>query len=263
MSADSGTDIDTVRAYWDARPCNIRHSDAEVGSREYFDQVEARKYLVEPHIPEFAQFSEWSGKKVLEIGCGIGTDAINFARAGSDYTGVELSEVTLNLARQRFTVFGLPGRLLLGNAEDIDVALPSETFDLIYSFGVLHHTPDPVRALASIRRLCHEDTRVKLMVYAANSYKAAMIRAGLDQPEAQAGCPVAFTYHREEFAELLRQTGFRVDSMQQAHVFPYVIEEYVQYRYIKQPWFESMPAPVFEALESEFGWHLLVEARPS
>ena len=83
--------IESVKAYWDARPCNIRHSLAPVGTREYFDQVEARKYFVEPHIPGFAEFERWRGKKVLEIGCGIGTDAVNFARSGAEYVAIELS----------------------------------------------------------------------------------------------------------------------------------------------------------------------------
>ena len=83
--------IQSVKDYWNARPCNVRHSTAEIGTEEYFDQVEARKYFVEPHIPGFAEFERWKGKNVLEIGCDIGPDTINFARAGATVVAVDLS----------------------------------------------------------------------------------------------------------------------------------------------------------------------------
>src|SRR5881397_1245736 len=107
VTTESTSVIDQVRAYWNRRPCNIRHSQSPVGTTEYFDEVEQRKYFVEPHIPKFAEFERWRGKKVLEIGCGIGTDSINFARAGADITTVDLSEKSMELARQRAAVFGL------------------------------------------------------------------------------------------------------------------------------------------------------------
>src|SRR5262245_23149097 len=111
--------IEDVKAYWDRRPCNVRHSSQEIGSRQYFDEVEWRKYFVEPHIPRFAQFERWRDRRVLEIGCGIGTDAVNFARAGADYTGLELSQASLALAQGRFEIFGLNGSFCLGNAEHL------------------------------------------------------------------------------------------------------------------------------------------------
>src|SRR5512132_3300903 len=99
--------IADVQRYWDARPCNIRHSAKPVGTRAYFDEVEARKYFVEPHIPGFAEFERWRGKRVLEVGCGIGTDTINFARAGAEVTAIDLSERSLEIARKRATVYKL------------------------------------------------------------------------------------------------------------------------------------------------------------
>src|ERR1700730_17204736 len=107
----SDVEISRFRDYWNARPCNIRHSTAPVGTKEYFDEVEARKYFVESHIPRFAEFERWRGKKVLEIGCGIGTDTINFARHGAQVTAVDLTEKSLELARLRAKVFGLEDRI--------------------------------------------------------------------------------------------------------------------------------------------------------
>jgi len=113
--------IADVQRYWDARPCNVRHSLKPVGSREYFDEVEARKYLVEPHIPAFAEFERWRGKRVVEVGCGIGTDTINFARAGAQVTAVELSSESLRIAAQRADVMGVAERIrfVQANAEEL------------------------------------------------------------------------------------------------------------------------------------------------
>ena len=143
MNEFDSISLEDVRAYWDARPCNLRHSAKPVGSREYFDEVETRKYLVEPHIPSFAEFPRWSGKRVLEIGCGIGTDTINFARRGASVTAVDLSEKSLEITRARAKVFGLSDRIQLfcADAERLTSSIPVEKYDLIYSFGVIHHSP--------------------------------------------------------------------------------------------------------------------------
>ena len=81
--------IENVKQFWDDRPCNVRHSKKEIGTKEYFDEVEKKKLTAEPHIKTFSNFDEWNGKKVLEIGCGLATVGINFASHGANYTGVE------------------------------------------------------------------------------------------------------------------------------------------------------------------------------
>jgi len=255
--------IDTVKAYWDARPCNIRHSTKPVGSKEYFDEVETRKYYVEPHIPGFAQFPRWKGKRVLEVGCGIGTDTINFARAGAKVTAVDLSTESLAVAKQRAAVFGLNDQVTFhqADAERLSQTVPVEHYDLVYSFGVIHHTPNPARAAAEIRRYMAAGSEMRLMVYAKNSWKHIMIEAGLDQPEAQSGCPVAFTYTDDEVREELLK-GFEILSIERDHIFPFVVEKYVKYEYEIVPWFAAMPRKMFRALEKSLGWHKLVVARP-
>ena len=136
--------VQDVQKYWDERPCNLRHSAALPGTREYFEQVESRKYLVEPHIPGFADFPRWRDKDVLEIGCGIGTDSANFARNGARLDIVELSGESVSITRRRFELYGLQGNFIHGNAEELDTILPpGKNYDLIYSFGVIHHTPHP------------------------------------------------------------------------------------------------------------------------
>ena len=255
--------IDEVRTYWDARPCNVRHSRSEIGTRQYFDEVDARRYFVEPHIVPFAEFDRWAGKSVLEVGCGIGTDTIRFARAGATVTAIDVSGQSLDLARRRAEVYGLEDRIrfVLADAEHLDQVLEGEMYDLIYSFGVLHHTPDPAAALVQLRRLCSDGSELRIMLYARNSWKAAMIDAGLDQPEAAAGCPIATTYSAAEAEELLKD--FRILEMRQDHIFPFSIERYVNHEYQLEPWFEAMPEEMFRALKRSFGWHLLIRAVPA
>lgn len=252
--------IDLVRDYWDARPCNIRHSDLPLGSREYFDAVESKKLRVEPHIMDFTDFAQWRGRRVLEIGCGIGTAAVNFARCGADYTGVELSERSLELARRRFDVYGLTGRFYLADAEYLTSTVPVEPYDLVYSWGVIHHSPRPQEIIRQARQYMSRTSQLRIMVYAHDSWKRAMIDAELDQPEAQAGCPIALTYRREDIPNLLGP-DLEIVNIQQDHIFPYEIDAYRRGEYVRQPWFQHMPAEMFRALERNFGWHMMITAR--
>ena len=160
-----------VKEFWNNRPCNIKHSSKKFLSKEQFDEVEQKKYFVEPHIPFFADFKKWDGKKVLEIGCGIGTDSINFVRNGAKLTIVEFSEKSLEICKERFKVFGLEATFYCGDVEKLSEFLHLETFDLIYSFGVIHHTPNPTLAFNEISKYMNENTELRVMLYSKISYQ--------------------------------------------------------------------------------------------
>jgi len=283
MSADThgsaalrDTSIEKVHQYWNARPCNIRHSPKPVGTREYFDEVETRKYFVESHIPAFADFERWRGKRVLEIGCGIGTDTISFARHGARVTAVDLTEKSLEVARERARVFGLEDQVQFfqANAEKLSETVPVEKYDLIYSFGVIHHTPHPGLVLDELRKYATAETTLKVMVYHKRSWKVLWIllaygkgrvwqvdRLIAEYSEAQTGCPVTYSYSREEGRRWLAAHGFETTETDVEHIFPYRIADYVQYRYKKVWYFRWMPSPLFRRLEKMFGWHLCLTGR--
>jgi ubiquinone/menaquinone biosynthesis C-methylase UbiE len=246
-----------------------------VGTREYFDEVEARKYFVEPHIPYFAEFDRWRDKKVLEIGCGIGTDTISFARNGAQVTAVDLSPQSLELAHKRAQVYGLEKeiRFYSGSAEELSSVVPVEPYDLVYSFGVIHHTPHPERVVAEMRKYAKPGTAVKIMVYYRYSWKVLWILLSYGKgqfwrlqdliaahSEAQTGCPVTYTYTREEGRKLVESSGFRMTDAFVDHIFPYRISEYVKYRYVRNwPWNWTSPR-TFRWFERHFGWHLCLSA---
>jgi ubiquinone/menaquinone biosynthesis C-methylase UbiE len=265
--------VQDVRRYWDNRPCNIRHSTQPVGTREYFEEVERRKYLVEPHIPPFADFPRWRGKDVLEIGCGIGTDSVNFVRSGAHLTIVELSSESLGITKRRCELDGLKADFINGNAEELEHLLPPDKkFDLIYSFGVIHHTPHPERVIKAISNRLKPQGELRIMLYAGFSWKVLCIyaRYGWREPwnwkalarkysEAQIGSPVSYIYSHREARALLQ--GFDILSMTKDHIFPYRISDYVQYRYVMNWYFRWMPNSWFRWLEKRLGWHLLIVAR--
>lgn len=269
----SNITIDKVQEFWDKRPCNIRHSTKPIGTREYFDEVEKRKYMVEPHILSFANFTQWRGKKVLEIGCGIGTEAINFARNGAILTIIELSPASLDLAKKRFETYGLNANFILGNAEDLDLLLAAgEKFDLIWSFGVIHHSPHPEKIIKKCHEFLHDDGELRMMVYSKISYKLfyLMREAGIWDfsliddlvsyySEAQSGCPITYSYTFEGARRLF--SDFDIINIEKTHIFPWNIQKYIKYEYEKENCFKNISDDFFKELEAELGWHMLINAK--
>jgi SAM-dependent methyltransferase len=246
--------ISDVYNFWNSRPCNIRHSDKEIGTKEYFLEVSKKKYKVEPHILDFAQFEKWKGKDVLEVGCGIGTAAQSFIENGANYTGLDISDYSIDIAKKRLDVFGLQGNLLVHNIEE-----PVQgQFDLVYSFGVLHHTPHMDTAIDNIYDAIRPGGEFRLMLYATNSLKNYQIMDGLDQFEAQSNVPIAKTFTDDEVRACLSK--FTQIEIAQTHIFPYKIDEYKNHQYVLQDYYEKMPQPLFQCLEKHLGWHLCIKA---
>src|SRR5262249_5946934 len=153
---------------------------------------------------------------------------VNFARHGAQVTSVDLSEKSLELARRRAEVYGFGDRIKFyrGDAEALSQFVRVEPYDLIYSFGVIHHTPHPDRVLQQVRHYAQPGTTVKIMVYHQHSWKVLwiLLTEGKGQfwklrelvarnSEAQTGCPITYTYSRREGRDLLERNGFRVKNI--------------------------------------------------
>lgn len=250
--------IKKITDYWDNQPCNILNSTGEVGSKEYFDKNSQNRYFVEPHIRDFAGFHLAQGKRVLEIGCGIGADGAEFAKNGADYVGIDISEKSLEVAKKRFDVYNLRGDFHKLSGDDPKLKELGK-FDIVYSFGVIHHYPNVQEIINNVHYLLNGTGEFRFMVYAKNSWKNAMIRKGLDRYEAQDNCPLANTYTPEEIHDLL-DPKYKIMSIVQDHCFMYNIPDYKKRVYTLEPWFAAMPEDMRAAIKEYLGWHLLVKA---
>jgi ubiquinone/menaquinone biosynthesis C-methylase UbiE len=154
---------DASRHFWTGGQPGLRFASADVGSREFFAEVETRRYSLEPHILDVVRFERWTGRDVLEAGCGIATDGARFARAGARYTGLDFSPAALELARRRFELESLSGRFVQGSV--VELPCEDESFDLVYSHGVIHHVPDTQRAVDEFYRVLRPGGTALVMVY--------------------------------------------------------------------------------------------------
>ena len=172
MSESNARLKERVRAFWQAHPCGAKFAALEPGTREFFEAIEAHRYAKEWHIPSAAKFASVYGLRVLEIGCGLGTDGIQFAKAGADYTGVDLTQAAVDLASRNFMLRGLQGAFRTADAENLD--FPDNSFDLVYSHGVLHHTPDTARSIREVYRVLRPGGQAIVMLYHRHSYNHAV-----------------------------------------------------------------------------------------
>jgi ubiquinone/menaquinone biosynthesis C-methylase UbiE len=162
------TSIDEVKGFWNATPCQSRLSQ-QTERRRYFEEISQKRFRGrEWHIPIIAKFDTFRGKDVVEIGCGVGTDGIEFARNGANYVGVDLTPNSVELTRERFNVFEVPGRFEVANAEE-GLPFPDASVDHVYSFGVIHHSPTPEKIISEIYRVLRKGGTFTVMLYNRNS----------------------------------------------------------------------------------------------
>jgi ubiquinone/menaquinone biosynthesis C-methylase UbiE len=159
-----------VRRYWDDAPCGTGSITYPEGSAEYFEAIAEKRNKLEPFIADYARFDKWAAKKVLEVGCGVGSDLLRFARAGARVVGIDLSPKSVSLAKSRLQLHSCRGDVLVADAEKLP--FKDNEFDLTYSWGVLHHTPNPERAIEEIYRVTKPGGEICVMLYHRHSLVA-------------------------------------------------------------------------------------------
>ncbi|HWP42990.1 MAG TPA: class I SAM-dependent methyltransferase [Blastocatellia bacterium] len=257
-----------AREQWSANPCGAHVArDHSPGTREYFDAIEDYRYRVyAPWMRSAIGFDRYSGRQLLEIGCGTGTDLLQFARGGARVTGVDLTPRSIEITRQRFELYGQAGEFALGDAENLSFA--DESFDVVYSFGVLHHTPDTGRAIREAHRVLRPGGEAIVMLYHRTSLyywgaivlKRGILRGQLLNRSVEAimsecvehsetgGRPLVKAYTRREAREL-----FKDFSRVEISVSQLTREELGAAGGL-------LPEPVLRWLAHHFGWNLIIRA---
>lgn len=171
-----------AREQWSQDPCGAEYErEHELGTREFFDSIERHRYSeYAPWMPRLMEFDKFGGKRLLEIGCGMGTDLLQFARGGARCTAIDLTPRHIEIARHRFRLYDAKGAFMISDGERLP--FHSDSFDVVYSNGVLHHTPDTAGALREVHRVLRPGGVAKIMLYHRNSlnyWLEIVLRRGL------------------------------------------------------------------------------------
>ena len=157
-----------VQNFWQNSPCDSWFTNQPRGTGAFYRSLDEHRYKVHPRLQSAVGFERTRGLRVLEIGCGCGSEAERFARAGAHYTAVDLTDAAVSITRQRFHLASLRGRFVQGDAENLPFA--DGSFDFVYSHGVLHHTPDTPRTIREVHRVLSPGGRAVIMLYYRNSF---------------------------------------------------------------------------------------------
>src|SRR2546422_4030904 len=160
--------LEEVQAFWNVEACGTHFITEARDKGEFFERYRRFRYETEWHIPRLVPFAAARGRKVLEIGCGNGADGVLFAQNGADYTGIDLTPAAVTAAREHFSLMGVSGDFRIGNAEAL--GFPDASFSMAYSYGVLHHSPDPQKAVNEIWRVLESGGLATVMLYNRHSF---------------------------------------------------------------------------------------------
>lgn len=160
-----------VHNFWNKQSCGTQFTDKEKYSKEFFEEIELDRYAKEPEILSFAQFNSGKGKKVLEVGVGAATDFLQWAKNGAELYGIDLTPEAVAHAQHRLGLYGCSAQeIKVADAENLP--FDDDFFDIVYSWGVIHHSPDTPKALKEIIRVLKPAGKAKLMVYNRKSVLA-------------------------------------------------------------------------------------------
>ncbi len=263
-------DKQRAREQWDKDPAGaVYGSKHEFGTREFFDEVERHRYReYAPWMPEIMGFNDFSGARLLEVGCGMGTDLLQFARGGAQVTAVDLTPRSIETSRHHLELYGQAGEFALADCEHLPFA--DESFDVSYSNGVLHHTPDTAGAVREIHRILKPGGTARVMLYHRGSWaywSQIVLRYGILKGEflrgasandimsryvefnAGGGRPLVKAYTRREARELFsmfREVKIDVEQL--------LREEFYSFSRL-------VPESVFRKLRTRLGWNVIISAK--
>jgi len=247
----SESSLESVQMFWESHVNNEYYTEEARASSAYFDQIEDRRYRWHYHLKDLFSSLEGSSGELLEIGCGIGVDSIQLARCGFRVTGIDLTRAAIDIAETHAKLRGLAVNFRTGNAETLEFA--DESFDAVYSFGVLHHTPKMHKAISEVHRVLKPGGMAYIMLYHRTSivdWVHRVFRLPYESPRnLQDHCPVVYRLTAEEANELFRDFSNVVIEI--AYPFTYGFRFLIFW----------LPLPLLRFLGRRIGWHLMIQAR--
>jgi SAM-dependent methyltransferase len=245
-----------VREYWNRHIHDLEITTHPVGSPGFFADLDQYHFEKLHHLPRLIDFNAYAGKKVLDVGCGAGTDLVRFARGGAEVTGVDISLAAVGLARTNFAQQGLTADLREADGEQLP--FDANTFDLVYAHGVVQYTPDGQALVDECRRVLKPGGQAIFQVYNRISWLHALSKL-MKVPLEHEDAPVLRKYTAAEFRTLLRH--FREVRIVEER-FPVKSRLHGGWKGLL---FNTFFVGTFNALPRRlvrrFGWHLLALCR--